>query len=139
MRNWLALGPSASGTVINDETGKGTRYTVPRDLDAWLGAGGCTFFQKNTAGIDPEIEELDKPTLIKESILMGFRYIEGPDDDLFSKRFNKSIAEYIPKTMGEWQNMGYLRKDKRCLTKEGLLLLDRFLLGAFGELDASIF
>jgi oxygen-independent coproporphyrinogen-3 oxidase len=133
MRNWLALGPAASGTVINDETGKGTRYTVPCDIDAWLGAGGCTFSRMNGTGIAPEIEELDTPTLIKESILMGFRYIKGPDDDLFRKRFHKSIAECIPKTMGEWQ--GCLRKGKRGLTKEGLLLLDRFLLDAFGELD----
>jgi oxygen-independent coproporphyrinogen-3 oxidase len=129
MKNWLALGPAASGTIINDETGSGTRYTVPRDLDAWLGAG-CNFSQVN-GGIAPEIEELDTPTLIKESILMGFRYVEGPDNDLFRKRFHKSIAECIPKTSGEWQIT-------RGLGKEALLLLDRFLLDAFSELDRLV-
>ncbi|HCC37083.1 MAG TPA: coproporphyrinogen III oxidase, partial [Treponema sp.] len=36
MENWLGLGPSASGTVIDDKTGTGCRYTVTPDIGAYL-------------------------------------------------------------------------------------------------------
>ena len=121
MQNWLALGPSASATIIDDKTGKGFRYTIPREMVPG------TFFT----------EDLTPLTLIKESFLMGFRYIEGPDEDLFRRRFRRGILELIPKTSAIWQERGFLRKDKSALTKEGLLFLDSFLLDAFQELDLS--
>ncbi|MDR0451545.1 MAG: coproporphyrinogen III oxidase family protein, partial [Treponema sp.] len=37
MENWLALGPGASGTIIDDRAGTGLRYTVKPDTGAWLG------------------------------------------------------------------------------------------------------
>jgi len=127
MQNWLALGPAASGTIIDDETGTGFRYTIPRDVDAWL-TGKI---------LEPFFEELDPLTLIKETFLMGFRYIEGPDEELFRRRFRRDIPELIPKTVDTWQDRGLLRKDKMAFTGEGLLFLDRFLIEAFGELDSS--
>ena len=123
MQNWLALGPAASGTLIDDSSGTGLRYTFPEDLDAWL--------------TEKVIDALDTLTLIKETFLMGFRYTEGPDENLFRRRFHRSIAACIPKTFGSWQERGLLRKDKTALTKDGLLFLDSFLLDAFKELDAS--
>ena len=125
MKNWLALGPSASGTIINDETGTGLRYTNPKDADAWL-AGKTK-------------ETLDRLTLVKETLLMGFRYIKGPDEDLFRRRFHSSIGELVPKTLSAWQSRGFLQKDRIALTKEGLLFLDPFLLDSFQELDVSFF
>ena len=122
MLNWLALGPSASATIIDDEAGKGFRYTFPADLDNWL---------------TPVSEDLDSLTLMKESFLMGFRYVEGPDEDLFRKRFKRNIGEIIPKTLKTWRDKGLLQKDKCALTKDGLLLLNRFLLEAYGELDGK--
>lgn len=114
MENWLALGQAASGTVIDDESGKGFRYT-------------------NVSGPDKtKFEELDTSTLIKETILMGFRYIHGPDEALFKRRFHKSIRDLIPKTLDKWQDR--LQKEKLALTKDGLLLLNRFLLDAFAEI-----
>ena len=135
MRDWLALGPAASATVIDDETGSGFRYTIPPDADRWLAAGGCRFSEDD--GYKPPIEELDKVSLIKETILMGFRYIEGPDEDLFRLRFGRNIGDFIPKTIAAWRSRGLFRKDKCALTKSGLLLLNPFLIGAFDELDAS--
>jgi len=123
MQNWLALGPAASGTVIDDKSGTGFRYTIPPDVDAGLA-------EKVT-------DTLDSPALIKESFLMGFRYIEGPDRDLFRRRFKWDIVDVIPKTLAAWQGRGLLRKDKTALTREGLLFLDSFLLDAFKELDDS--
>jgi len=128
MQNWLALGPAASATVINDETGTGFRYTMPPDVDKWFASrvDGAVF------------EALDTPTLIKESFLMGFRYIEGPDEGLFRKRFCLSIGDCIPETLTAWGARGLLQKNKVALTKEGLLFLHPFLLDAFAELDVSI-
>jgi len=122
MWNWLALGPSASGTIIDDESGTGFRFTYPPDADNWL---ECVN------------ERLDAPTLIKETFLMGFRYIEGPDEGSFLRRFKRPIAEMIPKTIGAWRNRGLFSENKCALTKEGLLFLNRFLMEAFEELDLS--
>ena len=77
---------------------------------------------------------MDTSTLIKETFLMGFRYIEGPDEALFRRRFKRDIESCIPNTIGAWRDRGLLRQDKAALTKEGLLFLDRFLIEAFGEL-----
>ena len=121
MQNWLALGPSASATIIDDQNGTGLRYTIPADTDSTTD--------------NAVFEELDTPTLIKESFLMGFRYIEGPDEDLFRKRFRKPIGDLIPKTIDKWRTQGLFRTDKIALTKEGLLFLHHFLLDAFAELD----
>jgi len=123
MRNWLALGPSASGTIIDDATGTGFRYTFPSDASNWL---------------ESVNERLDSLTLIKETLLMGFRCIEGPDEDSFLRRFNKRIEEVIPKTLSGWRSRGLLSGEKCALTKGGLLFLNRFLLEAFGELEFSV-
>jgi len=120
MRNWLALGPSASGTIIDEATGTGFRYTFPSEAGDWL---------------ESVNERLDSLTLIKETLLMGFRCIEGPDEDSFLRRFNKRIEEVIPKTLSGWRSRGLLSGEKCALTKEGLLFLNRFLLEAFGELE----
>ena len=136
MRGWLALGPSASATIISNETGSGFRYTIPPEVDRWLEAGGCGF--SGDSGYRPLIEELDTQSLIKETILMGFRYIEGPDEDLFRLRFARGIGDFIPKTIEAWRSHGLFRKDKCALTKSGLLLLNRFLVDAFSELDVSL-
>ena len=125
MQSWLALGPSASATVIDDnDAGKSFRYTIPPDVDTWLAAQGNPV---------PIVEKLDKNTLIKESLLMGFRYLEGPDEDLFLRRFGRSIRELITGTMNSRQ--GHLKNGKCALTKDGLLFLNSFLVEAFQELD----
>jgi len=122
MRNWLALGPSASGTIIHENSATGLRFTFPSDTSNWQ---------------ESVLEQLDTLTLVKETILMGFRYIEGPDEGSFKRRFKKTIEEAIPKTLGDWRGRGLLRGDKDALTKEGLLFLNRFLLEAFEELDLA--
>jgi len=136
MRNWLALGPAASATIIDDETGCGLRYTIPPDVDRWLAAGGCGFSEDS--GYKPLIEELDKISLIKETLLMGFRYIEGPDEALFRRRFDRSIGDCVPKTIAAWRSRGLFRKDKYALTKSGLLFLNRFLIEAFEEVSVTL-
>jgi oxygen-independent coproporphyrinogen-3 oxidase len=124
MENWIGLGPAASGTVIDDAEGTGRRYTVSPGADAYLRG-------------PPEIrvEELDRLTLMKETLLMGFRYTGGPDDAAFRRRFGLTLEEALPQTLDTWRSRALLRRDRLALTKEGLLFLDPFLVEAFTELE----
>jgi coproporphyrinogen III oxidase-like Fe-S oxidoreductase len=129
MESWLALGPAASATSVAPAAGAACRYTVTPDAEAWLHRG------RHEA--PPVIEErLDPVTLMKESFLMGFRYIQGPDETLFKKRFRRTIEQAAPETIRTWRGNRRMRQDKAALTKEGLLLLDRFLVDAFREIDS---
>ena len=135
MRNWLALGPAASATIIDDKTGRGFRYTIPPDVDAWLKGMHDNLFPGGAAAQKTQFEELDYLTLIKETLLMGFRYIEGPDEELFQRRFRRRITDCIPETLNAWRSRGLLPANKIALKKEGLLFLDSFLAEAFAELE----
>jgi oxygen-independent coproporphyrinogen-3 oxidase len=128
MENWLGLGPSASGTFINDELGTGRRMTNTADVDNYVAS------EKNQV----LEEDLDRLTLMKETFLMGFRYIDGPDTEVFRKRFRLSIAACIPETLAAWRNKGLMEPEKNALTREGLLFLDPFLLDAFTEVERGI-
>jgi oxygen-independent coproporphyrinogen-3 oxidase len=131
MENWLGIGPAASGTVIDDGGGTGRRYTVKADIDAYLASpvpprdGAIT------------IEYLDRLTLIKETFLMGFRYTEGPDRALFKTRFGSEPELFIPHTLERWRKRGLVDREKTALTRDGLLLLNPFLLEAFEELELT--
>jgi oxygen-independent coproporphyrinogen-3 oxidase len=129
MENWLALGPAASSTVIDDGTGTARRYTVKADTASWL---------DREAGEGPllDTEALDQFTLMKETLLMGFRTGEGPGAALFKRRFRRSLEEVLGRTLGRWRERGLLRGDRPALNPAGLLFLDRFLLDAFEELEA---
>ena len=132
MENWLGLGPGASGTVFDGEWGKkyedaaACRFSVSPDVEKWL------------ANPDSCVQEelIDVKTAMKETFLMGFRYIDGPDPELFHKRFGKNIADVIPKTLQKWKNSGCMAPDYSAMNREGLLLLDRFLIDAFDEIDS---
>jgi oxygen-independent coproporphyrinogen-3 oxidase len=140
MENWLGLGPAASGTIIDDASGTGRRHTVAADVDAYItsvtaGAPVPAGSYSPSAGLT---EELDSPALIKESFLMGFRYIEGPDRVLFRRRFSRDVEELIPATLEAWRRRGLAAGEKTALTKEGLLWLDPFLLDAFKETESQL-
>jgi oxygen-independent coproporphyrinogen-3 oxidase len=114
MEGWLGIGPSASGTVINEEEGIAKRYTFTPNLDAFI----------KTPFIEGAVmEEINKNNLMRESMLMGYRYIKGPDEELFKKRFGCGIKDCIPKTISRWEG-----KDK-------ILFLNKFLAEAFDELE----
>ncbi|MDR2371129.1 MAG: coproporphyrinogen III oxidase family protein [Treponema sp.] len=131
MKNWLGVGPAASGTVIDDASGTGFRFTVNADADLWLAS------HERGRRADQDAEFLDALTLMKETFLMGFRFTEGPDAELFFKRFGRTIEETIPGVLEKWRNRGFLReKDGSAgLTGEGLLFLNSFLLDVFTEID----
>ncbi|MDR0761215.1 MAG: coproporphyrinogen III oxidase family protein [Treponema sp.] len=129
MENWLGIGPAASGTVIDDRTGMGRRYTVKADA----GAYNTPAFSKRDGGVT--VEFLDRLTLIKETFLMGFRYTEGPDRELFKIRFGAELETFIPRTLERWRKRGFLDGEKTALNRDGLLLLNLFLLEVFEELE----
>jgi oxygen-independent coproporphyrinogen-3 oxidase len=135
MQNWLGCGPGASGTVIDDSTGTAFRRTIFNDVDSYI----KYFTNKNTFDACPgmNIEIIDKKTLLKESLMMGFRYIDGPNEPLFKKRFSVTIDDAIPETIFAWREKGLYDKTKTALTKDGLLLLNRFLRDCFDEIDKS--
>jgi oxygen-independent coproporphyrinogen-3 oxidase len=140
LEHWLGLGCAASGTLIDDGAGRGRRYTVTADVDAYLAA---SVEERAPSPVPKEnslvsVEELDRLTLMKETCLMGFRYIEGPDLPLFARRFRRDLRECIPETLSRWRDRGLLRQDKTALTREGLLFLDPFLTDCFGELSAAL-
>jgi oxygen-independent coproporphyrinogen-3 oxidase len=132
MKNWLALGPSGSGTLIDDQTGTGLRLSWPGDLETWLAGADW----RDRLGL----ESLDRLTLMKESLLMGFRRVRGPDSALFKRRFGLSPEEAIPHTLARWRRRGLAAPPNTvppgpALTGEGLLFLNSFLADAFEELD----
>lgn len=124
MENWLGIGPGASGTFIDEKTGTGMRYTYTANLGAYLAAPKPSFQTALT-------ENLDKKALIKESLLMGFRFCGGPDGESFKRRFGSSIEECIPQTIKRWKKRGVFINNNEKM----LLLLDSFLREAFMELD----
>jgi oxygen-independent coproporphyrinogen-3 oxidase len=113
MQNWIGAGPSASGTVIDDDKGEGFRE------------------------MDGHIEPLDSEALIKETFLMGFRYCEGPDAELFRRRFHQSIEDTIPASLAKWEKLGVIRKGALKPEREGMLFLDGFLRDCFAEAGGS--
>ncbi|MDR2598010.1 MAG: radical SAM family heme chaperone HemW [Treponema sp.] len=114
MEGWIGAGPAASGTVINEENGTAKRFTYPSDIEAY----NSSPFIKNAI-----CEELGTNILIRESLLMGYRYCEGPDKVLFKKRFGRNVEDCIPQTLEKWKN------------KDIMLFLNSFLFDAFDELD----
>jgi oxygen-independent coproporphyrinogen-3 oxidase len=114
MKGWLGAGPSASGTIVDENEGIAKRFTYAPDIIAYI----------NSPFIETAIcEELNKAALMRESLLMGYRYCEGPDAEIFKRRFGCSVEECIPKTLSRWEG-----RDK-------MLFLNSFLCEAFNELD----
>jgi oxygen-independent coproporphyrinogen-3 oxidase len=132
MKNWLALGPSGSGTLIDERRGAGLRFTWPADLESWLSPA-------RESSRSPRTETLDRLTLMKESLLMGFRCTRGPEAGLFAARFGLSLEDAIPRTLASYRGRGLVVPGEQgegwALSKGGLLFLDPFLIDAFNELD----
>jgi oxygen-independent coproporphyrinogen-3 oxidase len=128
MGSWMGAGPSASGTLIDDETGTGCRCTVDAGVDRWLG-------RPRRAAPPVTVEHLDRPVLIKESLLMGFRYLEGPDEALFRRRFGCGIEDLVPESLARWRRRGVIRKETPAPTVEGFLFLNPLLFDVFEELN----
>ncbi|GHU40697.1 coproporphyrinogen III oxidase [Spirochaetia bacterium] len=133
MGNWLGAGAGATGTIIykRDNGIYGIRRTIKPNIEAYIST-------PPSSHPPAEIEKLDRATLIKESLMMGFRYCGGPDEILFKERFGVGISDVIPKTYRRWRQRGgngaLVQNDRIALTKNGLLFLNAFLTECFLEL-----
>jgi len=114
MKNWIGAGPSASGTLIDEKTVTAKRFTYAKDIDAYI---------KTPLITSAQCEEIDKKTLLKDTILMGFRLKDWTENELFKNRFGCSLEECIPKTLAKWKD-----RDK-------MSFLNSFLSDAFTEMD----
>ena len=136
MGGWLGAGPSASGTIIRDDDGEasGIRRAVKADVHRYLCESGPVVLS----------EHLDRDTLIRESFLMGFRYVEGPDAALFQRRFGCTPESLVPETIARWRSGGKMRdggsmQSGLCaLNRDGLLMLNGFLTECFIEMDRGL-
>ncbi|MDR0456787.1 MAG: radical SAM family heme chaperone HemW [Treponema sp.] len=131
MENWLGAGPAASGTIIDDADGSGKRFSYPADINAYLA-------MPQPRIRSARIEELNQADLMRESLLMGFRYRAGPDPLMFRRRFGCSIEDCIPQTITRWLARGFFETAQNgnlTPSREGLLFLNAFLRDAFAELD----
>jgi coproporphyrinogen III oxidase-like Fe-S oxidoreductase len=123
MKNWIGIGPAASGTII-DSDGTGRRVSYVPDTEAFCDA----VHSRITPPV--VVEDLDRAAVVRETLLMGYRYCEGPDPVLFKRRFGKTLEETIPRTLAAWQNGAGNRE--RIMN-----FLNSFLLDAFLELDTE--
>jgi len=114
MRGWLGAGPSASGTLIDEEAGSGKRFTFADNIESYI---------KEPSVHAAFCEELDRHALMRESLLMGLRCAEGPDAQLFKARFGCNIEDCIGRTLSLWKG------------RDIMLFLNAFLRDAFAELD----
>jgi oxygen-independent coproporphyrinogen-3 oxidase len=126
MKSWLGAGPGASGTI---SCGNAFRYTYPDDVRSYV---NCVNPFMNLAFR----EELDRITLIKDSILMGYRTIDGPDEAAFKKCFGINIEDCISETMSIWREKGFFNGTKP--NGKLMLFLNSFLCDAFNEIDHSL-
>jgi oxygen-independent coproporphyrinogen-3 oxidase len=127
MESWLGFGPAASGTLVDEESGKARRLSVPPDVEAWL------------AGNASAVEELvDRTALMEETFMMGFRTLAGPDAALFKRRFGQPMEAFIGDTLASWRGRGLVAEDAPSLTREGLLFLDPFVLDCVSELERKL-
>jgi oxygen-independent coproporphyrinogen-3 oxidase len=134
MRGWLGAGCGASGTIIRAaEQGAADRpayrYTIPPDLRRYV--------DRKNAEPKHTIEELDRLTLAKDMLLMGFRTARGIDTAYFKALTGYECAEFTVGTMRRWRERGLFAADSCALTREGLLFLNKFLLECFCEIDSG--
>ena len=129
MENWLGAGPAASGTIIDDETGSGRRFTYPAGVEAYLSASRPRIRHAR-------IEELAQHDLVREALLMGFRYREGPDLQIFRRRFGRAVENCIPNAVDKWRKRDFFEGNSLKSSPGGLLFLNSFLRDAFGEISS---
>jgi oxygen-independent coproporphyrinogen-3 oxidase len=113
MENWIAAGAAASATIIDEENGTARRYTYKDDVYSYI---------KEPDIKKAQCEALDKQTLIKETLLMGYRYCGGVNEETFKSRFGLAVHDCIPLTLERWKD------------KNKMLFLNAFLKDAFEEI-----
>lgn len=128
LETYIGVGPGATGTVIAGDTAY--RYTVTRDIAAWLDDPRAIAFE----------ERIDRGDCVREAFLMGFRLLDGVSRTGFCQRFGVDALDLIGGTVEAWRKKGLAAADESGvrLTRDGLLLLNRFLEDCLIELDTRL-
>lgn len=123
MRPWAAAGPGA--TALLPATSTACHLHLPRRFDAYAAPNyGVTR------------ESLDRRALLGEYLMMGFRMRDGIRRDAVLHVFDQPLDAIIPDTIQRWEeHLIEPTVGRLALTEEGAMLLDRFLVDAFVELD----
>ncbi len=129
MADWLALGPSAVGTIFDRASGTALRTTQTADVGAWL-----------EGAQEALSERVGRRDALFEFIMMGFRLACGPDMREFRRRFGKPLEAFIPRSLDAWASRGLLERRaagpfSAALRPEGLMFLNRFLVDCLNELE----
>ena len=131
-RYWKLLpyiGTGAGGvSTLHDGDGLFRIANVP-DLERYLASSGLL--------CGAETEEVTGKSYIFEYLMMGFRMTAGILKDDFRTTFGREITDIIPETLSDWKERGLVSDAENAvaLTKQGLLLLNQFLLDALSELE----
>ncbi len=124
MGSWIGVGPSAAGNVPDGD--RSTRIANATDVEAWLA---------DPAGVQERIGVSRKET-VTETIMMGFRLREGLDRKAFVDRFGEDILDLVGETFSRWERKGLAERSPEnvYLTRDGLMLLNRFLSECLDEM-----
>jgi oxygen-independent coproporphyrinogen-3 oxidase len=124
LESYIGIGPGATGSITREDTA--TRYTNTCDIEEWMHNPGST-----------ESETIDRNSFMLENLMMGFRKKQGLSLTEFKKRFSCDLENIIPRTLAKWTESGHahIEQDSVMLTRDGLLLLNKFLSDCLSELD----
>lgn len=122
--SYVGIGPGATGNINFGDTA--IRNTNSTDIPLWLTQPTASFTS----------EHISRKDTILETLLMGMRLKSGISRKRFFDRFSDDILAFIGTTARSWNKRKFLNinDDTLFLSKEGLLLLNRFLSDCMEEL-----
>jgi len=122
--SWAGVGAGASGTYRRGDTAIRTVNT--KNISLWLSKDG----DKTV-----ETEIISRNECIRETMIMGFRLLNGISRTSFYNRFGIDIISLIPKTILSWEKnkLLYIDDCRIALNRDGLLFLNSFLLNCMEE------
>ena len=132
-RYWKLLpyiGTGAGGvSTLHDSEGGLYRIANVPNLERYLASDGLL--------CGAECEEIKGKSYIFEYLMMGFRMTAGIAKADFRATFGKEITEVIPETLAEWKDRDLAVETENvvALNKQGLLLLNQFLVDALSALE----
>ena len=125
---YIGTGAGGVSTLHDGEGGLYRIANVP-NLERYLASDGLL--------CGAECEEIKGKSYIFEYMMMGFRMTAGIAKSDFTKTFGMEITDIIPETLANWKNRGLTVETENAvaLNKQGLLLLNQFLVDALSELE----
>lgn len=83
-------------------------------------------------------EDITAPSFLLEHLLMGFRLVEGICVDRIENIFSIDFFKYFSNALGKWENNLQFKEGKISLDRNGLQLLNRFLLDMSSEISDNL-